>query len=342
MDHTGDRLLVNPPLPSGSDIFQKVMGELGPQQPPVTETLHPEPRPVARRRSTHVHAHYVTETVIEEGRPKVQVKAVAEPEGCKDSHGNDSSDQILHGRCHCYFVRKGNVTGLADQQCHHEHRNQVYPISGSASSSTPHTSHQPSSPRTAAGKLSGAATDSASSPGGSPAAQRKSQQQLRSHLLTTGEDRFRARSNSDATGLNNLSSPRRLPAVSSTPGFPAAGRHPAHGKTSEPILASLATAGGRRRSPDRRSSSFHHSDSVDDVDSSLRAGSNNPSPHVAARESDVYPSVGSPRRKLSTHAVQTDQLHFLYDQFLSNAHAHPTSDSSVISGGRARASSTLQ
>ncbi|KAL8590389.1 hypothetical protein ACOMHN_011603 [Nucella lapillus] len=259
-----------------------------------------------RKASQVRHVHYV----IDDGRKNKAESACPHQEQEEAEEGVAGREkQILHGKCHCYFVERGNVTGLADHHCHHEHR--LHP---------PHSPSHPSSPMSSP-RISRKET----TPEGSPPSRNKhhhyhhhpphtTHNHHHSSLQPPDADSFRGRSHSDCAGLARASKSKRtsLSPTSSS----SLTTSPNRGKTS-PIRG--RTPDKERAPPVQRSASLRQD--VEPGVSSLRISSSPVPPILVQDASDPATAEHGERRsglrKLSAHSVDSGQLHYLYEQFLA-------------------------
>ena len=335
-EHEDSTMMMMHGLPGGSSLFQKVMAELQPLPVPPPQ---PNSSAFKRRRNTQAkHVHYEPVAKVEDVNPAAQQQKLgkeAAKEGRQEKKGEKKEEEeeeqeeggeapetlILHGKCHCYFVQNGTVTGLADHECQHEHRTNP--------SSSPATSPRPSR----------RFVPSPSPPeGGSQKSKNKPHHPHHSRpsssLHPPQPDEFRGRAHSDTTVMARLSNSRK---ASLAPSGAAA----SHG--GKPVSRSQSHQGsparGNRPSfPERimqRRSSLRQGDDTclaEGVAVSLSISS--PPPIVVedtattGTASVSVPGADKTRvRKLSSHTIPSDQLHYLYDQFLH-------SGSGVTSGQR--------
>ncbi|KAL8558040.1 hypothetical protein ACOMHN_022933 [Nucella lapillus] len=292
-------------LPEGSSYFQEVMAELHP-------TASSPPRsPDRARRHSHARSKHVRHR-ISHFRPKTGSTLVEEED--KDEDGKEEEEEedrgkevkkdvkegperlILHGKCHCYFVENGNVTGLADHHCHHQHRSSTSTSTNShhTPSSSPHLPRKrtPTISPSSSPRVSRTGTPSVS-PSRSPYGHRKatltpspeespkvkpkfhSHRQHISYLPQHVQlEEFRGRSHSDTAVMSHLSSFKKASRTSSLLGT----GHSKQSPTNTPPPTSSASDGGRTTPGQSPTSSLRQipndgDDLADKTSTSLRISS---------------------------------------------------------------------
>ena len=304
----------SPRLPRGSSQFQEVLAELHPSSspsPPPSRSPSPQRRrhTVARVRFVHRGSKDLKGKGI-----KNDFVSTKEEEEEEEEETGETDRQIFHGKCHCYFVENGNVTGLADRQCHHEHRS--YPSSPSSSPSPGRfLPRSPSSSPRIHRKAPLTLT-----PEGSPKLRSKLHVQSHTHLLLPRLhlEEFRERANSDTTVMARLSSSKktRSPTTTTTITTSAASSDPQLSKmtpqASPTISVDRPSSARRSTSPRNANGDLALSDkaSVPPKLSMQMGGSFSPSSSLSHKRD----GGASKDRKMSQKAVSSDQLHYLYDQ----------------------------
>lgn len=303
---TAGETLHSPHLPGGSALFQEVMVDFNPSPEPTSPSVSPI---LARRRHSVGTKHVDIAVHQADCDPSRKVKG----------------QQILHGLCHCYIVERGEVTGLADFRCNHPHPKHASPVVSPRAQRKTSTAASPDGALGLQQKRDGQRRTSISIISSSSSNTQHTTQHAR--LLA---DDFRGRALSDASAL-------KRPGISASLATPGSGcaqsqssssgiRHRRHSAWSR-SSADNATSG--QRTP-QRSLSFRHVGSdrsssiwrtVGRSESSLRATPDElaqatAQPSAAEQEEELSRLTAVCRRKLSSHAVPSEELHYLYDQFL--------------------------